>query len=400
MTRGTAPTLTLALSAALVALVAALVPGCKRANVAYALSPWDAATITGCDQLGPLARTCNECNGGDVKACLAVADDFERRHDLSRTPRDAHTAAIFFGRACEHNYMPACALLGDHYAVVRAEPTARQDAVKLRDDACLAAAAACVGKDALACRVEGMCHANQWTAPRKAARDVPAAMRALASACELGDAVGCARLGWLRAAEGSALPDSLAAYQKACDADSATGCVAVASYLQHGVGAPADPERARALLADWCARGSVEACHAEAGHHAALWPLLAPDPKKSWTAPDPKRLAALDLQVAWTQGLGRTGFCVEPGGGVDKVTTLDSVGDPALDQVLRDTVSSWKFAPPSSGAPMCLSYEHNFVFAVRPWQFRSYYIVTEQWVSARGGVTQLDHDWQRPARSR
>ncbi|MFY0535498.1 nucleotidyltransferase domain-containing protein [Nannocystis pusilla] len=36
------------------------------------------------------------------------------------------------------------------------------------------------------------------------------------------------------------------------------------------------------------------------------------------------------------------------------------------------------------------------MFAVRPWIFRSYYIVTNQWVTARGGVTMLDHDWQRP----
>lgn len=398
MSKGTAPLLLVPL-----AFFAALAPGCKRANVGYALSPWDATEMTACHELGPLARSCNECNHGDVKACLAIAGDFERRHDLDRTPASEHVAALFFGRACELNYMPACALLGDHYAVVRAEPNARQDAVKLRDASCPAAATACAGKDALACRVEGLCHDNGWTAPRKTPRDPAAATRAYASACDLGDAVACAQLGWLRAAGGSesALPDALAAYQKACDADSATGCVAVASFLQHGLGAPADPARAGALLGEWCSRGSVEACHAESGHHAALWPLLRPDPKQAgWPAPDPKRLAALDLQVAWTQGLGRTGFCVEPTGAVDKITTLDSVGDPALDQVLRDTVATWKFTPPPAGAPMCLSYEHNFVFAVRPWLFRAYYVVTDQWISARGGVTQLDHDWQRPARTR
>ena len=138
MSKGTTPTLLLAALAALAADVS-----CKKQNVGYALSPWDATAMVACDAHGPLARTCNECNGGDIKACLTVAADFERRHALSRTPRDAHTAAMFFGRACEHNYMPACAILGDHYAIVRAEPTARQDAVKLRDDSCSAAAAAC-----------------------------------------------------------------------------------------------------------------------------------------------------------------------------------------------------------------------------------------------------------------
>lgn len=401
MTKGTTPTLLLACLAALAGS-----PGCKRENVGYALSPWDAAAMTACDQLGPLARTCNECNGGDVKACLVVAGDFERRHDLGRTPRDAHTAAMFFGRACELNYIPACALLGDHYAVVRAEPTARQDARKIRDASCPAAQAACAGKDALACRVEGMCHDNQWHAPKQDKRDVPAAIRAWSSGCELGDAISCARLGWLQAAAGTAetsLSDSFAAYQKACDGDLAAGCVGVATYLHHGLGTAPDLARARSLLGEWCARGSIEACHAEGGHHAALWPLLAGDATKpGWGAPDPKRLAALDLQAQWTQGLGRTGFCVEAGGAVDKVTTLDSLGDPALDQVMRDTVAAWKFSPRSAatGAPMCLSYEHNFVFAIRPWLFRAYYVVTDQWVSARGGVTQLDHDWQRPARNR
>src|SRR5690606_35863417 len=103
-----------------------------------------------------------------------------------------------------------------------------------------------------------------------------------------------------------------------------------------------------------------------------------------------------------TEGIARTGLCVDASGAVDNVTTLDSIGDPALDQVLRDTITGWKFSPrpASPQSPICVTHEHNFVFAVRPWLFRSYYIVTEQWVNARGGVTMLDHDWQRPARTR
>ncbi|MDC0670743.1 hypothetical protein [Nannocystis radixulma] len=375
---------------------------CKRPNVGYALSPWDATAMASCDQHGPLARTCNQCNGGDVKSCLSLAHEYERRHDLSRSNRDLHLASNFFGRACELNYIPACVLLGDHYSVVRPEPPARQDAVKVRDASCVEAAAACDKKDALACRIQGMCLSDEWFA-RKTPVDVPKAIQALNSACELGDAIGCARLGWVRAADSkdeASLPDAFAAYQKACDRELAEGCVAVAGYLQHGVGTAADPERARALTSEWCTRGSTAACQAESGHYTALWALLTDDAgKKTWAPPDAKRLADLDLQVTWSQGIGRTGFCVEPSGAVDKVTTLDSVGDPAVDQIMVDTVKGWKF-PRHPSKPICVTHEHNFVFAVRPWLFRSYYIVTNQWVTARGGVTMLDHDWQRPARNR
>lgn len=397
MTKGTTSTLLLACLAAVAGPAA-----CKRANVGYALSPWDAAAMSSCEAHGPLARTCSECNGGDVKACLTVAKSYEARHDLGRGSRDAHVAASFYGRACELNYMPACVLIGNHYSVMRPEPPARQDAVKIRDASCVEAASACSNKDALACRIEGMCLSDEWHA-RRDPPDVPKAIQALTSACDLGDAIGCARLGWLRAAsskDDASLADAFAAYQKACDAGLAEGCVGVAGYLQYGVGTAADPDKAKGLAAEWCARGSLEACHAESGHYTALWALLAHDAAKdTWTPPDAKRLAALDLQVAWSQGIGRTGFCVEPSGAVDKITTLDSVGDPAVDQVLRDTVTGWKF-PRHPSTPICVTHEHNFVFAVRPWLFRSYYIVTNQWVTARGGVTMLDHDWQRPARNR
>lgn len=401
MTKGYTPTLLLACLAAVAGLSA-----CKRENFGYALSPWDAAAMSSCEAHGPLARTCNECNSGDVQACLTVARSYEASHDLSRSTRDAHLAASFFGRACEHNYIPACVLLGDHYAIVRPEPPARKDAVKVRDASCTAAAAACQNKDALACRIEGMCLSDEWHA-RRDPKDVPGAIRALTSACDLGDASGCARLGWLRAVsstDDAGLSAALAAYQKACDADLAEGCVAVAAYNHYGIGTPAAPDKAQSLAAEWCARGSREACHAQSGHYTALWALLADDaPSNRWTPPDPKRLAALDLQVSWTQSIGRTGFCVDPSGAVAGVTTLDSLGDPALDQVLRDTLTSWKFSPRPAGrpsAPICVTHEHKFVFAVRPWIFRSYYIVTDQWVTARGGVTMLDHDWQRPARNR
>jgi TPR repeat protein len=397
MTKGTTSLLLLACFT-----VAAGAAACKRPNTGYALSPWDATAMASCDQHGQLARTCNECNGRDLKACLTVAHDYEARHDISRGYRDLNTAISFYGRACELNYIPACVLLGNHYSVVRPEPPARQDAVRVRDESCAEVAAACDKKDALACRIEGMCLSDDWHA-RKSPMDIPKAITALTSACDLGDAIGCARLGWLQAAESkdeSGLTQAYASYQKSCDLGLAEGCIGVAAYLQHGIGTPADPDKARAIASEWCARGSREACHAESGHYTALWALLTDDAAtKTWAPPDAKRLGALDLQVAWSQGIGRTGFCIESTGAVDKITTLDSVGDPAVDQVLRDTVKAWKF-PRHPSTPICVTHEHNFVFAVRPWIFRSYYIVTNQWVTARGGVTMLDHDWQRPARNR
>jgi hypothetical protein len=45
--------------------------------------------MASCTAHGPQNRTCNDCNAGDTKACLTVAQHYERRFDLSRSDRDA-----------------------------------------------------------------------------------------------------------------------------------------------------------------------------------------------------------------------------------------------------------------------------------------------------------------------
>ncbi|MFY0535497.1 hypothetical protein [Nannocystis pusilla] len=295
MTKGTTSLLLLACFAA-----AAGVAACKRPNAGYALSPWDATAMSSCDQHGPLARTCSECNGGDLKACLTVAQDYEARHDLSRGYRDLNTATSFYGRACELNYIPACVLLGNHYSVVRPEPPARQDAIKVRDASCAEATAACSKKDALACRIEGMCLSDEWLA-RKNPPDYPKAIAALNSACELGDAIGCARLGWLHAAtskDESSLTQAFAAYQKACDRELAEGCVGAAAYLQHGIGTPPTPTRP--------ARSPASGAPAARSRPATPRPATTPRCGPSWPTTPPPRPGPRPTPSASTRSTSRS----------------------------------------------------------------------------------------------
>lgn len=379
--------------------------GCKHAGDAWALDPLDAAPMASCNVHGPQNRSCNDCNAGDTKSCLAVALHYERRFDLGRSDRDARNAALFYGRACEQGHDPACVFIGEHYRTVRGldHPT-REQATRLRDRGCATVAQACAAKDPLACRVEGMCLGDEGP-DQTEARDVAGALRALTSSCDLGDPLGCARLGWLRdakAEDDAARAQALAAYQKACDADVVEGCLGVAAHKYHGLGTPAAPDEALQIADDWCGRGSPQACQATKGHFTALWPLVTHgEYRKDWTAPDPQRIAQRELRAAWSTGVGRTGFCVRPDGAVDQVTTLDTTGDPVVDEIFRDNVAGWRFKrqPASaSGRPLCLVHEQRLVMTFRSGFARPFYVVYESWMTPRGGVAILDLDRMRPSR--
>ena len=384
-------------------LMMGLAAGCKRVNGTFALDPLDATGMASCNTHGPMNRTCNECNGGDTKACITVAQSYERRFDLNRSDRDARSAALFYGRACEQGHDASCVFIGEHYGTVRGLDFYTRDiALQLRARACDRVAYACAEKDALACRVEGMCLGDEGPGQPQA-KDPGGAIRAFTSGCELGDAMSCARLGWMRDATAdsdAARGEALAAYQKACDAEVVEGCLGVAAHKFHGIGTPPAPTEALALADEWCGRGSPQACQAAQGRFSALWPILARgDDRQGWSTPDPKRLQQLELRGAWTSGVGRTGFCVRSDGAVEGVNTVDSTGDLALDEVLRDTVSSWRFKPQTAtAAPMCLLHEQRLILTFRSGFSRPFYTVQSSWVTPRGGVAILDLDQMRPSR--
>lgn len=392
------------LFAGLAGSVLGLGVGCKRAVGTFALDPLDATGMASCNAHGPLNRTCNECNAGDTKACITVAQSYERRFDLGRSDRDGRSAALFYGRACEQGHDASCVFIGDHYSTVRGlDYYTRDIASQLRTRACERVTSACAEKDALACRVEGMCLGDEGPGQPQP-RDPVGATRAFASGCELGDPLSCARLGWMRDATAdsdAARGEALVAYQKACDAEVVEGCLGVAAHKFHGLGTPRAPAEALQLADEWCGRGSPQACQAAQGRFTALWPILARgDDRQGWSTPDPKRLQQLELRGAWTSGVGRTGFCVRNDGAVEAVNTIDTTGDPALDEVLRDTVSGWRFKqqPAISEAPMCLIHEQRLILTFRSGFSRPFYTVQSSWVTPRGGVAILDLDRMRPSR--
>lgn len=361
----------------------------------FALDPLDSAPMQSCTAHGPLQRSCDECNGGDTRACLTVAANYEQRFDLGRRDGDLRTAMRFYGRACTQGNAAGCVLINDHYATVRGlDYFSREVARERRDNACTFVDEACAGKDALACRVEGMCLAEDWPL-RKAPRDLAGAQRALAASCELGDARGCVELGWLKEAGAEdQQPAAYAAHEKACSLGSVQGCLSAAALAFHGIGTTAAPEQAQQTIQQWCEKGSPEACQAARGYFAGLRPLLVHDKMdESWKLPSKEQLDALELRPSYVTGAGRVGYCLRADGGVDKVETLDSTGEPIVDQYLREAVSTWKFPRrPQSSAPLCGVYEQRLAFTFRSVGSRPLFTVWESYMTTRGGLAILDTD--------
>lgn len=379
-------------------LASGLSAGCAgRPAELFELEPLDAAPMQTCSAFGPLQRSCDECNGGDTKACLAVAADYERRFDLGRRDGDLRVAMRFYGRACTQGHAAGCVLINDHYATVRGlEYYAREVARDRRDRACGFVDEACAGKDALSCRVEGLCLAEDWPL-RTQPRDLAGAARALATSCELGDARGCVELGWLKQAGSDAeQPDAFAAHTKACNLGSVQGCLSAAALQYHGIGAPAAPEQAEQVARSWCEKGSPEACQATRGYFVGLRPLLVhPQLEQSWALPSKEKLNALELRPSYVVGPGRVGFCLRADGGVDKIETLDSTGEPIVDQYLREAVATWKFPRRPGGqasAPLCAVHEQRLAFTFRSTGSRPLFTVWESYMTTRGGLAILDLD--------
>jgi hypothetical protein len=378
-------------------LTAGLTACGSRPAELFELDPLDAAPMQSCTAHGPLQRTCDECNGGDTRACLTLAADYERRFVLARRDSDQRIAMRFYGRACAQGDAAGCVLINDHYATIRGlEYFAREVARERRDRACTYVDEVCAAKSPLACRVEGLCLAEDWPL-RKGPRDLVGGARAFTAACDLGDARGCLELGWLRAAgPESELPAAFAAHQKSCELGSFQGCVAAAAHTYYGLGTTPAPEQAMASVNRLCEQGSAEACQAARGYFASLRPLLVHEKiDESWTLPSKETYNALELRPAYVVAPGRVGFCVRADGGVDKVETLDSTGEPLVDQLLRESVSTWKFPrrpAVQSGAPLCSVHEQRLAFTFRSVGSRPLYTVWEQYMTTRGGLAILDTD--------
>ncbi len=376
---------------------------CKRTVGTFALDPLDTAGMASCNAHGRQNRDCNACNAGETAACIRIATHYERRFDVLRSDRDNRQSAVFYGRACEQGHDSACVVIGDYYATLRGlDHYTREMALKLRDRACAVVGDTCASNDALACRVAGRCQAELWPR-RKAPQDLAAAQAAFSRGCDLGDAISCARLGWLYDSQGfsaASQAQSLAAYQRACDGELVEGCMGVAAHQFYGLGTEPAPAKARALAQGWCERGAPQACQAVQGYHIPLWSVVRPSPDDApLPGPDAKSVAQLELRAAWTSGVGRTGFCIANDGRAERVETLDSTGDPALDELLRATVSAWSLPrPPQTTAPMCLVHEQRFVMTFRSGFSRPFYVVDQTWDDARRMVAILDFDPQRPSR--
>ena len=380
--------------------VSGLVGGCsKRPADIFELDPMDAAPMQSCAAHGVLQRSCDECNGGDTRACLAVAANYEQRFDMQRRDGDLRVAMRFHGRACSQGHAASCVLVNDHYATVRGlEYYAREVARERRDHACGFVDEACAGKDALACRVEGLCLAEDWPL-RTQPRDLAGAARALSASCELGDARGCVELGWLKQAGPDAeQPAAFAAHEKGCKLGSVQGCLSAAALAYHGIGTAPAPEQAQETARQWCEKGSPEACHASRGYFAGLRPLLVHEQlEQSWALPSKEKFNALELRPAYVVGPGRVGFCVRADGGVEKVETLDSTGEPIVDQYLREAIATWKFprrptTQAGADAPLCSVHEQRLAFTFRSVSSRPLYTVWESYMTTRGGLAILDTD--------
>mgnify|MGYP000526474528 CR=1 FL=1 len=376
-------------------LVGLAFAACKRPADIFELDPLDSAPMASCWSHGPLQLPCDACNGGDTAACLTVARNYEQRFDLTRRDRDARTAALFYGRACVQGYAPGCVVINDHYASIRGlDVPTRQVAAERRDNACTFVAAACdSGKDPFACRVQGLCLAEDWP-QRKAPRDVNAAATAFSKACEQGDAQGCAELGFLRLREDGegALSQAYAAHERGCKLESATSCVAAATQSQFGLGTSAAPGAAQSQLAEWCERGNPDACNAGRGYFASLRPLLAPNAAGQTLAPMPAApINALELRPANVAGIARVGYCIGTDGRVERTELLDSTGAPALDEQILAHVKTWQLSRHPS-VPVCAVHEQRVVFTFRSTGSRPFFTVWESWQTARGGTLLLDLD--------
>jgi hypothetical protein len=379
--------------------LAGALAGCKRPADIFELEPLDGAPMASCSAHGPLQRTCDACNGGDLQACRTLAFNYEQRADLTRRDRDLRLAALFHGRTCTGGYAPGCVLINDHYASIRGlDVPTRKVAAERRDHACGQVAAECAKKDALACRVEGMCLAEPWP-QRKQPRDLAGAARAFASACELGDARGCVELGWARAevaGDDAGLGEAFSAYQKACTLESLQGCMAAAAHTYYGIGTTRASEQALATASDWCERGSGEACQALRGYFAGLRPLLAhASVATDWRLPDAMAIDPLELRPAYVAGIGRVGFCVGSSGTPEKIEMLDSTGEPTLDQLLRDAVAAWRFPrrpQVASTEALCAVQDVRVVFTFRSTGSRPFFTLWESYMTPRGGTLLLDLD--------
>lgn len=363
--------------------------GCKRPADVFELDPMDSAPMASCWSHGQLQIPCDRCNGGDTQACLTVAHEYERRFDQTRRDRDLRTASLFYGRACVQGYAPGCVMINDHYSSIRGlDVFTREVAAKRRDHACTHVTDLCsAGKDPFACRVQGLCLAEDWP-QRTTPRDPVAAAAAFTKACDQGDGLGCAELGFLRLQDDSdsALAQAYEAHDRGCKLESGTSCVAAATQAHYGLGTTASPDTARTTLDDWCARGNVDACNAGRGYYSSLRPLLSGPAPLAAPAVNP-----LELRPANVNGVGRVGYCVDAGGRVDKAEILDSTGAPALDEQILAHVKTWQLTR-RPGTPVCSVHEQRVVFTFRSTGSRPFFTVWESWQTARGGTLLLDLD--------
>jgi len=118
---------------------------------------------------------------------------------------------------------------------------------------------ACNTGDAVACNDLGVSYEHGYSV----ARDSRAAAALFERACEAGVADSCNNLGALHE-RGAGVPASLDSarelYQRACDQHSALGCSNLGALYARGAGSVIDRDEARRLFAQACTGGSATGC--------------------------------------------------------------------------------------------------------------------------------------------
>ena len=348
--------------AVVVALLFALAStSCKPTY--FNLEPDDAARLASCDSVDQ--EYCRRCNGGDIGACVELADDCDRRAQReysSQASELVHLSAMFWGRACELGHAPACVFAGQGLADrVIAAPLQRGSLESLRNSACRAIEGGCDDEHVLACRAHGLCKSRGWGG----AADVQEAARALERACLNDDHESCAMLGELRgrfARDNEAFRAAFEAYKAACDHEADKGCLGVIAHLYYGIGVQPDSERAMAMAESGCLIGSSLACDALFfGYFSGALPWMAQGANRL-AEPDPSGLLAHQVGSHCLPAVGRLGFCVAQDGRVVDARTLQSSGDPIFDEMVLTAARSWKFdnCPAlTHGDRLCASREYS-----------------------------------------
>lgn len=222
--------------------------------------------VAGCIELGRLQRAAGNaaaarssyrlaCDGGQMAACVALADDVATDIGNASRSRDRRVRGLY-QRACDGENLEGCRGLAALAAAGRGGWARNYSlAQRLRQRACR-------GGVGVACVALGVAYRDGGEG---LAVDSLRAERLLRTACDTGTLSGCAELGTLLSSSSvhsvGAAQQAYTHNKKACDGKVAKGCVQLAGMLRTGAaGLRSDPQRERQLLEKACAADAKMGC--------------------------------------------------------------------------------------------------------------------------------------------